>query len=348
MMASTECWLPIPIDCDFTLANLPFGVADHAGWDGPHVVVAIGDHAIDCTALAAAGMLDAAGLPVGVFDGGCLNPLMALGPGGARSVRHQLTALLTTSDAERREHVQRIAVVDQSQVTMRLPAQIGDYVDFYSSEHHAANLGRILRPGTEPLPPNWKHLPLSYHGRSGTIVVSGTDVARPCGLVAGGGGPSYRPSAQLDIELELGTFVGAGSSIGHTVPAAGAGDHLFGMVLFNDWSARDIQAFEYQPLGPHLAKSFLSSVSPWVVTLRRPRGGASAVAAAGSAGGGPSAHRRGLGARHQPHRGVADSKDASAPPRRSRGLDDELLGDVLDRGPTARPRHLQRCFAAPR
>jgi len=266
-MTSVDCWLPIPEGSDFTIRNLPFGVADHAEWSTSHVVVAIGDQAIDCTRLARAGLLQTAGVPADVFDGGCLNPFMALGRHAARAVRHDLIALLTTSDARRRDRVLQVAVVDQAQLTMRMPAQVGDYVDFYSSEHHAANLGRILRPGSEPLPPNWKHLPMSYHGRSGTICVSGTDVRRPRGLVDGEGGPTYRSTVQLDIELEMGVFVGAPSSIGQTVPAAAAGEHLFGMVLFNDWSARDIQAFEYQPLGPHLAKSFLSSVSPWIVTF---------------------------------------------------------------------------------
>ena len=149
---------------------------------------------------------------------------------------------------------------------MHLPVAVGDYVDFYSSEHHATNLGRILRPGTPPLLPNWKHLPVGYHGRAGTVVVSGTDIVRPHGLVTTTDGPPrYEPTGMLDIELEVGAIVGVGSDLGRPIPIDRVADHLFGLVLLNDWSARDIQAYEYQPLGPHLGKSFATSISPWVV-----------------------------------------------------------------------------------
>ena len=148
---------------------------------------------------------------------------------------------------------------------MVLPIAVGDYVDFYSSIHHATNLGRILRPGTEPLLPNWRQLPVGYHGRSGTVVVSGTDIARPEGLVPEPEGtPRLVPSGALDIELEVGFVVGTG---GTRIAPDEADAHVFGVVLLNDWSARDIQAYEYQPLGPHLAKSFATTISPWVVTL---------------------------------------------------------------------------------
>jgi fumarylacetoacetase len=154
-------------------------------------------------------------------------------------------------------------------VTMHLPIEVADYVDFYAGEHHATNVGRIFRPDSEPLTPNWKHLPIGYHGRSGTVVVSGTEVVRPSGQrkAPSDPAPTFGPSRKLDIEAELGFVVGGSSRIGHPVPVEEAGDHLFGVVLLNDWSARDIQAWEYVPLGPFLGKSFATSISPWVVTL---------------------------------------------------------------------------------
>ena len=150
-----------------------------------------------------------------------------------------------------------------------LPFAVGDYVDFYSSEHHAANVGRIFRPGQPPLLPNWKHLPVAYHGRAGTVVVSGTAIMRPCGqrLAPDGGGPVYGPSTRLDIEAEVGFVVGVPTSLGEQVRVDRFADHVFGVVLVNDWSARDIQAWEYQPLGPFLGKSFATSVSGWVTPL---------------------------------------------------------------------------------
>jgi fumarylacetoacetase len=150
-------------------------------------------------------------------------------------------------------------------VTMHLPFEVADYVDFYASEEHATNLGRIFRPDSEPLLPNWKHLPVGYHGRAGTVVVSGTDVRRPCGLRAPA--PSYGPSSKLDVEVELGFVVGVGSELGTPVSTRDFEEHVFGVVLVNDWSARDIQAYEYVPLGPFLGKSFATSISPWVVPL---------------------------------------------------------------------------------
>ena len=152
---------------------------------------------------------------------------------------------------------------------MHLPIEVADYVDFYASEHHATNVGRMFRPDSEPLTPNWKHLPIGYHGRSGTVVVSGTDIVRPCGQRKPPTEPApvFGPSARLDIEAELGFVVGGASRLGEPVPLADAGEHLFGVVILNDWSARDLQAWEYVPLGPFLGKSFATSISPWVVTM---------------------------------------------------------------------------------
>jgi fumarylacetoacetase len=198
-----------------------------------------------------------------VFDAPALNPFLAQGPARWAAVRQQVTELITTAGGPAG------AVHPVRGVELRLPFEVADYVDFYASEHHAANLGRLLRPGAEPLLPNWRHLPVGYHGRAGTVVVSGTGIVRPAGQRKGPADPApvFGPSVRLDIEAEVGFVVGAGSPLGSPVPVAAFADHVFGAVLVNDWSARDLQAWEYVPLGPHLGKSFATSVSPWVVPL---------------------------------------------------------------------------------
>jgi fumarylacetoacetase len=193
----------------------------------------------------------AAALEDEVFGAPSLNPFMARGPGFWRETHARVKEL----DAP---------VMAPDDVELRMPFEVADYVDFFSSLHHATNMGRMFRPDAEPLLPNWRHLPVAYHGRSGTVVPSETPVRRPCGQRPG---PEYGPSLRLDIELEAGFVVGVPSALGEPVPLERALDHVFGMVLVNDWSARDIQAWEYQPLGPFLGKSFATSVSPWVVPL---------------------------------------------------------------------------------
>lgn len=247
-------WVPVPEGSDFTLANLPIGVAE----DRAHV--AIGDHAVDLVAASAAGLLE--GFEPGIFQGP-LNRFMASGPEHWRALRSQLLRLLTGPAHPFQSHPG--VLVERAELSMELPVEIGDYVDGYAGLHHATNLGRILRPGGEPLNRNWRHLPVMYHGRSGTVAVSGTPVQRPVGQVLVEDQPVLQPTAQLDIELELGVLVGVGNPRGEPVPVEAAPAHIFGYVLVNDWSARDIQAFEYQPLGPFLGKSFLTSISPWVV-----------------------------------------------------------------------------------
>jgi fumarylacetoacetase len=222
--------------------------------------VALGDHVIDLAAAQAAGRLDRIGLPDGVFADTSLNRFMALGPVAWRTTRHALRQLL--------DHPEPPPLLDRDGVEMLLPFEVGDYVDFYASEQHATNMGRMLRPGAPPLPPAWRHLPIGYHGRAGTIVVSGADIFRPTGLVASDGDdPTLQPTRCLDVEVELGFVVGVESQRGSRITGAAAAEHLFGAVLVNDWSARDIQSFEAQPLGPFLGKSFATSVSPWVVPL---------------------------------------------------------------------------------
>jgi fumarylacetoacetase len=240
---------------------LPYGVFEGAGGPGPRVGVAVGEHVLDLTAASASLLPDLAPL----FAAGALDPFLAAGPAVWARVR---AALVSWLGGEGPRPAVEPLLVPASSVTMRLPFTVADYADFYASEVHATNLGRILRPGTEPLTPNWKHLPIGYHGRAGTVVVSGTPVVRPTGQrKQADGNVTVGPSAKLDFEVELGFVVGVGSALGRPVPLAGFERHVFGVCLLNDWSARDIQAWEAVPLGPFLGKSFATSVSPWVVPL---------------------------------------------------------------------------------
>lgn len=242
----------MPDDSPYGRHNLPYGVAS---WPGarPRVVTRYGDHVVDLARL----------LGEDVFAASSLNPFLAQGHDRWVAVREQITDALGRDVPDGSVH-------ELTAVTLHLPVEVADYVDFYASEHHAANLGRIFRPDNpEPLLPNWKHLPVGYHGRSASIVVSGTEIVRPSGqrLPPGADRPVFGPSTKLDVEAELGFVVGAGNPMGEPIPVEEAERHLFGVCLFNDWSARDIQAWEYVPLGPNLGKSFASTVSPWVIPL---------------------------------------------------------------------------------
>ncbi len=238
--------------------HLPYGVFARPG-TAPRVGARLGDGVLDLAALARDGLLDA---DPALFAQPALNAFMAAGPETWAAVRERLVALARGVDA-------RPPLVALDAVQLRLPFGVADYVDFYSSLEHATNLGRLFRPGAEPLLPNWRHLPVGYHGRAGTVVVSGTDVRRPHGQhkPPDAEAPVHGPSTRLDIELELGVVVGAPSALGEPVPVARALDHVFGLVLVNDWSARDLQAWEYQPLGPFLGKSFATSIGAWVTPL---------------------------------------------------------------------------------
>jgi fumarylacetoacetase len=242
----------------FGLANLPYGVFHRAG-DAPRVGVRFGDGVLDLAALASEGLLDD---PDGVFARPSLNAFMAAGPAAWAATRARVARLLSGVDAEP-------ALVALDEVEMAPPFAVADYVDFWSSIHHAANSGRIFRPGGEPLPPNWRHMPIGYHGRSATVVPGGTAVRRPHGQSRPDreAPPVFGPTAKLDLELELGFVVGTPSAMGEPVAVDRALDHVFGVVLLNDWSARDLQAFESQPLGPFLGKSFATSISPWVTPM---------------------------------------------------------------------------------
>jgi fumarylacetoacetase len=254
-------WFDVPDGSPFPATNLPYGVFSHGG-EAPRVGVALGDSVVDLAPLAAAEALDGGH----AFESPSLNPFLAMGRPAWSAVRSWLTELLTH---EAYRDLVESHLVPQADVEMRMPFEVADYVDFYSSQHHAENVGRIFRPDGEPLTPNWKHLPIGYHGRSGTVVVSGTDIVRPSGQrkPPAESAPTYGPSMRLDIEAEVGFVVGVPSPLGSPVAAGDFADHVFGVCLVNDWSARDIQAWEYVPLGPFLGKSFATSVSPWVVPL---------------------------------------------------------------------------------
>jgi fumarylacetoacetase len=252
---------------DFPIVNLPYGIFRHG--ERTRIGVAIGDQILDLRACASEGLLVPLSEEIVAACGAqLLNPLMALWPSAWSALRRHLSTLL---DADRGDtHMQdRIAplLVPMCDAAMQLPARIGDYTDFYSSIHHATRVGKLFRPD-QPLLPNYKYVPIGYHGRASSIVVSGTDIRRPCGQTKGANQePAFGPAQSLDYELEVGVFVGPGNSLGQRIAIAEAEQHIFGLCLVNDWSARDIQSWEYQPLGPFLAKSFATTISPWIVPL---------------------------------------------------------------------------------
>ncbi|MFD3332870.1 fumarylacetoacetase [Streptomyces sp. NPDC058700] len=243
--------------------NLPYGVFSTADEpDRRRLGVRIGGHVLDAGAAA-----HALGSPyAALLAQPSLNPLLAAGRTAWRDVRRALTAWVTVP--AHRADVEPL-LYPLAEVTLHLPYEVADYVDFYASEHHATNVGRIFRPDGDALTPNWKHLPIGYHGRAGTVVVSGTDVVRPSGQRKAPTDPApvFGPSVKLDIEAEVGFLVGTPSDLGRPVPLADFREHVFGLTLLNDWSARDVQAWEYVPLGPFLGKSFQTSVSAWVTPL---------------------------------------------------------------------------------
>ncbi|MEU6036337.1 fumarylacetoacetase [Actinomadura sp. NPDC047616] len=259
---TSESWVAGSAGSGFGVDNLPYGVFSRRG-ELPRVGVAIGGHVLDLAGLAAAGLVDDRRW----FASGSLNAFMAAGRAAWQANRARLTELLT--DETYRDRVEP-HLVPRADVELLRPVEVADYVDFFSSEHHAANAGRIFRASGDPLPPNWKRLPVAYHGRSGTVYVSGTPVVRPCGqrlTAPGEAEPSYGPSLRLDFEAEVGFVAGVPSPPGRRVGTEAFRDHVFGFLLVNDWSARDIQSWESRPLGPFLAKSFATSISPWVVPV---------------------------------------------------------------------------------
>ncbi|MEZ5932307.1 MAG: fumarylacetoacetase [Alphaproteobacteria bacterium] len=254
---------------DFPLQNLPYGVI--SGTDrGPRCAVAIGDRVLDLAVLEKTGLIST-GIGRPVFDQPALNAFMSLGKRAWPKMRARLQDLLAEGgDPALRDDaaLKKAALLPLADVSAHLPIKIGDYTDFYASHQHAFNVGSILRGPENALPPNWLHIPIGYNGRASTVVVSGTDIHRPLGQMKpkGADAPLFGPSRRLDIELEMGAVVGTPNRLGEPVTVAEADEMIFGFVLLNDWSARDIQAWEYQPLGPFQAKVFATSISPWIVS----------------------------------------------------------------------------------
>lgn len=263
--ADRRSWVPYGPQCEFPIQNLPYGVFSTATTPEPRVGVAIGDRILDLSVL-----YDAAFLPgPDVYRQGSLNGLMAQGRGFWTELRGCLAELLDASCSRLRDDdiLSTAAFTAMSEARLHRPVAIGAFVDFYSSEQHASNVGRMFRDPNNPLLPNWKHLPVGYNGRASSVVVSGTPIRRPNGQTvrSADGPPSFGPSRQLDFELELGFYAGRENPLGEPLAIQEAGEFIFGFSLVNDWSARDVQRWEYAPLGPFLAKTFATTVSPWVV-----------------------------------------------------------------------------------
>jgi fumarylacetoacetase len=270
--AAAQSWIESAnlAGCDFPLQNLPFGAFRLREADAPaRVGVAIGDQILDLAGAGGEGLLAGGSVrsAVETCQSDSLNRLMALGAEPRRALRRRLHALLRADAPASEQQAAARHLVAQADAEMLLPAAVGDYTDFYASIFHATNVGRLFRPDN-PLLPNYKYVPIGYHGRASSLVPSGTPVRRPSGQRReGDAAPTFGPTRALDYEAELGFFVSAATALGETVPIGEAEDHIFGVCLVNDWSARDVQAWEYQPLGPFLAKNFATSLSPWVVTM---------------------------------------------------------------------------------
>ena len=254
---------------DFPIQNLPFGIFSRRGANDGRVGVAIGDQILDVAACAGLGLFrEDAAVAAGTCGEPGLDLLMALGRRGARALRRGISALLRADALPHVRESAARALVPMRDAELGVPARIGDYTDFYASIHHATNVGRMFRPDN-PLLPNYKWIPIGYHGRASSIVASGTTVRRPVGQsrAAADEPPTVGPTRRLDYEIEIGAFIGEGNALGVPIPIDEAEAHVFGLGLVNDWSARDIQAWEYQPLGPFLSKSFATTISPWIVTM---------------------------------------------------------------------------------
>lgn len=269
---SLKSWVEVKPESDFPIQNLPFGIFKTAD-STPRVGVAIGEYILDLSVLAKAKLFDKAPWPfdITVFEQRELNPFISLGKPITTAVREIISDLLQAENAELRDHAElkTAALIKQNEAEMLLPVHIPNYTDFYSSQEHATNVGIMFRDPANALLPNWKHLPVGYHGRTSSIVVSGTPIHRPNGQTKANEAlfPSFGPCRLLDFELEMAFITGRATELGTSISTAKADEYIFGLVLFNDWSARDIQKWEYVPLGPFLGKNFGSTISPWIVTL---------------------------------------------------------------------------------
>ena len=265
-----KSWVEVPVASDFPIQNLPFGIFK-TRYLSSVAGVAIGNHVLDLVYLQENGYFDKLGLPPGIFNQKYLNDFLALGRKKGGAVRERISELLQVGNDELKSNgaAREIALIPMNEVQMQMPVRVPNYTDFYSSEEHATNVGSLFRDPKNALLPNWKHLPVGYHGRASSIVISGTPIRRPKGQMKSpdAEAPVFGSSQKLDFELELAFITCTNTKLGTSIPAGEAEDHIFGFVLFNDWSARDIQNWEYVPLGPFLGKNFGSTISPWIVTL---------------------------------------------------------------------------------
>lgn len=261
-----KTWLNIPPNSDFSIHNLPFGIFSVSGKE-KRAGIAIGEFVVDLAGAADEGLFEKLGIDHAVFESPVLNELIALG----KPVTGKIRSIVQKALCDEASLLKRAdgLLIPMAKVTMHMPVQVGDYTDFYSSLEHATNVGKLFRDPENALLPNWKHLPVGYHGRTSSIVVSGTEIRRPNGQILSerAAFPEFGPTNRLDFELEVAFVIGKETKPGETVSTAEAEEYIFGLLLFNDWSARDIQKWEYQPLGPFLGKSFASTVSPWIVPL---------------------------------------------------------------------------------
>lgn len=267
---SQTSWIDVPANSDFPIYNLPLGIIKHHNGK-TSAAIAIGDYVLDLSSLHRLGFLEFIALPEGIFDKAYLNDFIALGKPVWHTLRQRIRMLLSADNEELRDNksAREECLYKISAVELLMPVKVGDYTDFYSSKEHATNVGSMFRDPKNALLPNWLHLPVAYHGRASSIMVSGQNFHRPKGQVTPPGVdiPSFSPSKAMDFELEMAFVIGKQTELGQTVSTKDADDYIFGMTLFNDWSARDIQRWEYVPLGPFLAKNFASTTSPWVVSL---------------------------------------------------------------------------------
>lgn len=265
-----KSWVEVPQNSDFPIQNLPFGIFKTQYLEAG-AGVAIGNYIIDLTNLHENGFFDGLGLPAGIFNQDSLNTFIGLGKKKTREVRNRISELLRHDNDELRNNkpARELALIPMDEATMLMPVKVPNYTDFYSSEEHATNVGTMFRDPENALLPNWKHIPVGYHGRASSIVPSGVNINRPKGQTKAPDAekPSFGPSKRLDFELEMAFITCKENAMGSSVSTKEAEDFIFGFVLFNDWSARDIQVWEYVPLGPFLAKNFASSISPWIVTM---------------------------------------------------------------------------------
>jgi fumarylacetoacetase len=269
--SAQRSFVDVAPDSHFPIQNLPYGVFSTAADPRPRAAVAIGEFVLDLAALEVAGLLAVGSAEARVFDRDTLNAFIALGRAAWTRARSRIATLLRADNSELRDNaaLRAQALVPMRDARMHLPVSVGGYTDFYSSKEHATNVGSMFRDPKNALLPNWLHLPVAYNGRASSVVVSGTPIRRPKGQIkpADGEQPIFAPTRKLDFELETAFIVGEGNTLGEPIAVADAERHIFGMVLLNDWSARDIQQWEYVPLGPFNSKTFATSISPWIVTL---------------------------------------------------------------------------------